>query len=374
MHAALCVLFASFLFFYFGGLQGDIISFILKKDWGLDIYRPWLTSLCITLPLMLVHRLTRKVFYFRDRHYVLSFIPSAVIAVLLTSFVPATDVFALVCCAIALVAFIAFHIVDRRRRDMDKARVRFRVVPRITWYLMWISGLYLFIGIAGNGYIAFHTELRMARLIRAGHYAEAAAQPLTQPLTRQQIALRAYALSHTPDGLADGLFAQPMPAASHTDLYLRNKDEIRHKFPEKTIYAYLGVVPKDGEMDSAFQSRLFTYRPYAAMTPAREYYLCGLLLDRRIDAFYHAIADNWLYLKSHKLPKAWCEAITLYNRLHKPKEVIFSDANLEQNLSDFLDVQQSVADPIQQSNVLASLYGNTYWWYYFYSRIQKRGQ
>lgn len=374
VHAALCVLFASFLFFYFSGLQSDVIAFVAYRLHGWENTSPFWTAIALTAILLVLHRIVRLFFYFRDRHYVLSFIPSAVAAVLLTAFVPTTNVFSLVCCALALAAFVAIHVVDKKRRHKDAARVRFRWVPRITWYLMWMAGLNIFVGLASNGDVNFHTELRLARLLNAGDYEAAARMPLALHPTRRQIALKAYALSHTANGVADGLFAQPMPALTHADLFLHTADETYIPFQAQKIFAYLGVKPMRGEADSVFQRRLLTYRPFALMPPSREYYLCGLLLDRDIDAFYQSLAANWLYTDRHDLPQSWCEALILYNRLRKPKTPIYANPNLDQNLSDFLDYQRTLTDPTEQSHALASLYGNTYWWYYFYSQLQRAPQ
>ncbi len=369
LHALLSVLFALFLLFYFARLQGDVLAFVLWRRFGVAGVSPWLVALLLTLVLLLVHRLVRRLFYFRDRHYVFSFLPSAVLAVLPTAFVPEPDVFGLVCCAIALTAFLAFHVADRRRRGRDAVRARFRLVPRTTWYLMWLSGLYLFVGVAGNGDVAFHAELRLARLLRAADYDAAARQPLTPPFTRQQLALRAYALSHLPGGLGEGLFAQPMPAASHESLFLIPADARRSPFPARQLYAYLGVMPRSGESDAAYQRRLLAYRPYAVMTPARDYALCGLLLDQQLSTFREALLRYLPPGGRRHLPRAWREALALQARLSGQTPVLPPDASLEQNLSDFLAVRTSLPTPTQQANTLASLYGDTYWWYFFYAHL-----
>lgn len=369
LHALLSVLFALFLLFYFARLQGDVLSFVLWRSFGLQRVSPWLVALLLTLVLMLVHRLVRRLFYFRDRHYVFSFLPSAVLAVLTTAFVPTPDAFGLICCTIALVAFLAFHVADRRRRHRDAVRARFRLVPRTTWYLMWMSGLYLFVGVAGNGDVAFHAELRLARLLKAADYDAAARQPLTPPFTRQQLALRAYALSHRPGGLGAGLFAQPMPLASHESLFLLPADAHRCPLPAQQIYSYLGVVPRPEESEADYQRRLLTYRPYAVMTPARDYALCGLLLDRKLDTFREALLHYLPPSGRRHIPRAWREALALQARLSGQGPTQPTDASLEQNLSDFLAVRASLPTPIQQANTLASLYGNTYWWYYFYAQL-----
>ena len=95
---------------------------------------------------------------------------------------------------------------------------------------------------------------------------------------------------------------------------------------------------------------------------AADYYLCSLLLDRKLDQFA-AVIDTY-YPLNDSLPKHYREALVLYKRLRTNPVCIYEDESLEEDYSDFLSISREKALPEVRKNRLRKAYGKTYWYYY----------
>ena len=92
VHAVVRVLFAVFLFFYFLYSQAPLISLAQHQlSKGQTFYSPFVGAVVLTLLLCGLQRLVCRFIRFRRNYYILTFFPSASIAVLLTAFTPETN-------------------------------------------------------------------------------------------------------------------------------------------------------------------------------------------------------------------------------------------------------------------------------------------
>lgn len=371
VRAILCALFMLFALVYVLSYERDVIVFTFDKLFGKDNFYdtsagPWL----LILSLLLLQRLVSKTIYFRDRHYTLTFLPSAIVAALLTSFVPYCNWVSLLVTLFCLAFWILQHRIDYRRQEKDRKRASYRLVPRLTWHCMWLLALVAYMGLAGNADTYFHQELKMARFISEGKYRSVLDCSVNPPGTSVITAMRAYAQSRSGKSIADELFRYPLQNVGDSVLLLHHHDAKRTPFQASAIFRQIGVWPHRGESASQYLERGAKYRPYALFTPGRDYYLCGLLLNKQIDRFvsefckYHAFSDTL------SIPRAYAEALILYQRIRSNRQIQYKNELMEANYQDFIDKRNNYPSEYERANVLAVLYGDTYWWYYYYSNLK----
>ena len=112
-----------------------------------------------------------------------------------------------------------------------------------------------------------------------------------------------------------------------------------------------------------------------------DYILCGLLLDRNIDAFKEMLDKAYAFEVSkdsvvsvENLPCAYREALVMiYPEI--------GDMAMIKLYSKFLDLKESVKDSTASSNITrktkisnstTKTFGNSFWWYYYNPKITKR--
>lgn len=375
-HSVLCLVFWLFVFLLFWRYEPDVLRFTFFRLTGKEPHAaPFTLALLLTTLLSCLHRLVSLFVYFRDRHYALTLLPSAVVAVLLTSFVPTVAWGVIAFCVVALIAWAVLSLSDFRRRQLDKQRHLYRIVPRLSWHAAWLCALLLFVGIGSNGNRHYHAQLRMAELIRQTNYAAALHEADVEGKPERLFtALRAYALSKSGRSIAEELFVQPLERANHTFLFLHKADERVIPIAPVALYDHLGVYPQPHEADAEYLRRLYSYRPFASNTPARDYYFTALLLNKRLADFvrdytrYHRLGQG-----EHNVPRAYAEALVLHDALH-PTDSLRTELylpHLHQNFRDFQEQRSRHKARNAQHHDLRSLYGNTYWWYYFYANVMR---
>lgn len=93
--------------------------------------------------------------------------------------------------------------------------------------------------------------------------------------------------------------------------------------------------------------------------------LCALLLDKNINAFVRKLKKY--YDISIRLPKHYKEALILYKHLTSNPYINYTHDILDADYDDFQKLKITNSDPVVRKNKLCDVYGNTYWYYYFYS-------
>ncbi len=205
-------------------------------------------------------------------------------------------------------------------------------------------------------------ELKMGRLCLQEHYAEALSvgENFAHP-TPQVVALRAYALMQLQrdtlsSPLADTFFDYPLPSKANAAM-LRIVPTAATPYYAELVHRSLAASP--------------------ALRRSRQQHLhwLGLLLDRKLSTFAEEFRSS-PFASSHPetLPMAYREALVLYRRTGAQPFVSYTDATIEANYRDFLDLRQKFLatqahSPIEEGNLLRSDYGQTYWHFYFYNSI-----
>ena len=117
-----------------------------------------------------------------------------------------------------------------------------------------------------------------------------------------------------------------------------------------------------------------------------DYYLCSLLLDRKLKEFsrdlplYYDLSDSIPHAYDH-LPKAYREALLLTGQRRAAMDGIilvgadtlakFSDQSFIAQFRDYNELQAEVKDVTERINKTHREFGKTYWWYYEYSQQAK---
>lgn len=371
-HAVLRVCFAVFLFLYFYLVQGDAISLLQHKlSGGATTYNPIIGSVILTILLVGLQWLIIRVVSYSEKLYVLSFLPSALLATLPTALFPDVRGGQFVVMVLLLAAWTGISVFGKKdpigRTNGNNAT---------PWgsHAVWLFLLMLFMGLGSGSNDTMSYEVKTSRLLLSGDYAQAAEVGKRSLATSDRLtALRAYALSHEGKGLGATLFAYPLPSSGSAALLLRAKDSLNVLFAPDSLYAYLqSPRPTNGMKAADYFRRAAEQHPQSA---ARDYWLCALLLDRDLERFveelphYYDVSDSATL--STTLPRYYVEAIVLHNRLATQDKFAFDAPNVTANYLDFKEKEKRIADVQSRRNLLWREYGDTYWWYYSYGTTNK---
>ena len=97
---------------------------------------------------------------------------------------------------------------------------------------------------------------------------------------------------------------------------------------------------------------------------ACDYLLTACLLDKNLNQF--ALIVRKLYADIRSLPKHYREALILYTHLRSNPVIIYKDDVLDADFKDFQELDKKFSDKNMQRNAVQQVYGNTYWYYYFF--------
>lgn len=351
-------LFCLFCFCFLCGLESDILLLFLTKTTGLNvpdlpyIYAFVYTSILIGIQLLL----NRKLRLDGQRH-ALSFIPSFLLLALTTSLIPEFSLLSALLLATGLVLFVIFCRFFHQHSS-GSATFPQLLIPNLTCML----GCFAFVSLVSNTNDELHYELRIQSLYAKGEYKKALLVGNKSLATnRRLLALRALSLARIGE-MGESLFEYPIPENS-TDLFLHHSDGAYMMLPLDSITKMIGYIPSEKDYMSQMSNHL--HSAYLHRHPQlRDYWLCTLLLQKRLDDF--AIWLPRFYKISDKLPKHYREALILYRSLFVHPRIIYDGtASEEANYSDFAELADKYADATERKNCLRRLYGNTYWWFFF---------
>lgn len=369
-HVAIRGLFALFFFLYFYRSQDAAVALAQHQlSLGQTSYHPLVGAVVLTALLMGLQALVLRVAKIAERLYILTFVPSAVCAVLLTAFVPYYRPSALV---LTLVVLIVSAVIICRRPQRTERK------PMLSVRLLHCLMLFAYMGFAGNTNDVLNYEVRTSRLLSDCNY-EQALEVGKKSLSSSErlVAMRAYAMSHLPGGLGEQLFTRPLESGGSRQLFLLPADTSSVLFPPDSLYSFLSGEPADSlELGFTAYSR-DVFERFAQVNPAgpsRDYWLCALLLDKDLQAFAQELPKYYEVADSLILPKAYAEALVLVNRQQTDTLLHCANPNVLENYLDFKDKERKISPSAARRNLLYKEYGNTYWWYYFYGgELKEKG-
>lgn len=362
LHAISGILFAIFLFCYFYFAVSPCLSLGQHQlSGGLTTYDPLIGAIILTGLLVGLHRICERFFPCRGRLYAASYFPSSAIAIILTAFTPHLRILPLIVAALLIIIWIIVASNCTRQFHRPPIAGDDRLRPHLIGFLF----IAITMGAFGNTNDVLSYEIRTARLAAEGSFDQALKIGSRSLATSHRlVALRSYAMSRTPGGLGEHIFEQPMPDSlcDAEILYLAPADSSTTLLPPDSLYRHLGLLPGKASPRGYF-SACAKRRPTSA---ARDYYLCGLLLDKQLDKFCDELPHYYIVSDSTVLPKYYAQALVLYNRLNPQKGKVYNNPNIVANYIDFKEKGAQQHVPLARRNLLRREYGDTYWWYYYY--------
>lgn len=372
------LLFTIYLLLYFRFAQYDVSGYWLSLVAGHFVEPwPWTMALVATGVLLLVLCLTEKLLAHWHKPVIVAY---AIVAWLATAGVGmafTTVWHQLLLAAGGLVLAWLLMITDKHLRH------RSRITPQtfgvnFQFFAVQMLLLCLYVGV-GNGVTDLqHYELRTAQALQSKHPKRAyKVGDKSYATSHRLFAMRCYLMATThKKGLGDEVFSQMVPAGGAASLLLLPTDNYQQLLlPASKLERLLGSRRHANEGALAYLHRcawLSAFKGDSKHTAAADYYLCALLLERKLDLFAKEIVYYYpTEVAQSKLPRYFAQALILYQRTRTQPKVFYTDSNIEANYRDYTDMADSIPDRTVRTNMLRYSYGETYWWWYSYGDSHK---
>lgn len=372
------LLFTIYLLLYFRFAQYDVSGYWLSLVAGHFVEPwPWTMALVATGVLLLVLCLTEKLLAHWHKPVIVAY---AIVAWLATAGVGmafTTVWHQLLLAAGGLVLAWLLMITDKHLRH------RSRITPQtfgvnFQFFAVQMLLLCLYVGV-GNGVTDLqHYELRTAQALQSKHPKRAyKVGDKSYATSHRLFAMRCYLMATThKKGLGDEVFSQMVPAGGAASLLLLPTDNYQQLLlPASKLEGLLGSRRHANEGALAYLHRcawLSAFKGDGKHTAAADYYLCALLLERKLDLFAKEIVNYYpTEVAQSKLPRYFAQALILYQRTRTQPKVFYTDSNIEANYRDYTDMADSIPDRTVRTNMLRYSYGETYWWWYSYGGCHK---
>lgn len=363
------IVFVLFTFVYLYFFQADLLYMIQHVlSGGATHYNRTIGSFIIIIVLYLVQVATRKVGGLGEKLYALTFFPSLVLLTILTnvdsnfSKVPFNGMW-LWFMLLLLIAYYVISLFLKFSGEASKPGASSLTIIGTFWKnLLCFACMFIAVCLCANSDKTFHYRLRVERLLGSDSYTKALGVGEDSDDTDLSLTmLRIYALSKTKQ-LGERLFEYPLVGGSKA-LLPDGKNVRCLSYPESIIFKSLSI-RKKGVM-TPMEYLLYIQRHGLAMKPVTDYILCGYLLDKNLDGFVNEIRQKY-NLESPALPKHYKEALTLYTHLRANPTLVYHSEVMDADYADFQKLENEHADKHEREAYVRDMYGNTYWFYYFY--------
>ena len=379
------ILFMLFSFCYLYCLKGEILAeaqFVYSK--GVTTYNLLVGAIVVTLILQTIQWVVDLLLRLPARWHAMSYVPSMLMLAMLSDVNQETiGHFSFGEWAwIAPLVFILYGgmvVLLKRWNNDDKIQeIRALLYPNY----MTLFVLMLAVGAIPQSSDVYHFELKAERLILNGDYEGAAQVGKNSLRTSARLTqLRMYALSRQ-GLLPECIFEYPQYYGTQGLLDV-NDTLYFDRISAEDICLHLGAL--------CGKSIHNTHRYLEVMLSdsiwndhTADYYLCSLLLDRKLNEFrqhlplYYNLADS-VPDAYNRLPKAYLEALMLMgNRdavlqgkllIGKDTLATLTNNDMVARFRDYTERQREWTDSTERVNRMHREFGNTYWWYYDYSYI-----
>lgn len=232
---------------------------------------------------------------------------------------------------------------------------------------VWINMLLMvlmMVGVAGLGNTdaVFHYRAHAEVALNKGLYDEALKTGQQSLETDRNLTmLRAYALARKGQ-LAERLFEYPIAGRGADLLPLPDSRSRLLLLPKDSLFMLCGARPVAITTSSRYLTLL--QQDSLATKAAIDYQLCGLLIDRKIDAFARTLL--LCYKIDDHLPRHYREALTLYCHLRSHPVVVYHNAVMEADWKDFQKLEKAYPLKSERKGMVFERYRGSYWYYYFY--------
>ena len=370
LQTACAIVFLLFVFVYLYFFQADLLSMLQHVlSGGATHYDRTIGTVIITAVLYLVHIGARRLGGLDRVCHALSYFPSLLLLAALTDVGVDFSVSPLrglwLWLAPLLLAVYVFLSLAVKCNWIETLLPSYSAPISVLWKnLLLMACMFIAVCLCGNNDSVLHYRLRVERLLGSGAYSKALMVGEKSDETDASLTmLRAYALSRSGQ-LGERLFEFPLTGGSYA-LLPDGKGVRCLLYPEDRIVRALSI-RKKGDM-TPMEYLLYIERNGLGRKPVTDYILCGYLLDRNIDAFVNAIRRKYS-LTSPSLPKHYKEALTLYTHLRSNPVLVYHNEVIDADYADFQNLEHKYTDARERESYVRDMYGDTYWFYYFYHR------
>lgn len=378
-----------FSFCYLFYLQGEILAealFVYSK--GLNSYHLLMGAIIITVILQLVQWVVSKLSQLPERWYALSYIPSALLLTILTdidrdtiqhfSFGAWTWIAPLV-----IVGYVLLVMAVRWRQSSNEGHfvsIKSKIYPDF----IILFTLMLLVGWIPQSTDVYHYELKAERLILEKDYEGATKVGERSLRTSTRLTqLRMYALSQLGQ-LPERIFEFPQYDASAGLLDVTDTLST-YRFPPQSICLHLGALC-GSNVRSTGRFYQLALNDSIRNQHTIDYYLCSLLLDKKLDDFGKQLKRYYLQNdtvsgETVRLPKAYSEALLLMGERAAALEgrivarnipvITLSDKDIVERFKVYNRLKAELPDLTERINKTHREFGDTYWWYYDFSHQAK---
>ena len=377
------IVFIVFSFLWLYRFQADVLAaFQHVMSEGKTQYSPLLGAVLITILLQVLQLLVYTVFRLTNRGHALTYFPSMLGFALISAI--NTDIalsynwgFLWILIPLVLVVWVGICFVVRYIQNVEPDKGSKIFFSRPMWINMLIMVL-MMLGVAwvSNTNAVFHYRMRAETCLLENNF-EGALDAGWESLESDAdlMMIRMYAMARRGE-LGERLFHYPIVGSSNVMLPTSGESHFV-RYPVDSLYHALGARPARpmlpttylkalaGNLRDSSESGLFR----ASSSMARDYELCGLLIDRKLDDFVECLRDNTAggdSLDAARLPLHYREALTLYNHLRRHPIIIYRNPVMEEDYRNFRELEQKYPDAIERRGKVEDWYGRTYWYYYNY--------
>lgn len=377
------IVFIVFSFLWLYRFQADVLAaFQHVMSDGKTQYSPLLGAVLITILLQVLQLLVYTVFRLTNRGHALTYFPSMLGFALISAI--NTDIalsynwgFLWILIPLMLVVWVGICFVVRYIQNVEPDKGSKIFFSRPMWINMLIMVL-MMLGVAwvSNTNAVFHYRMRAETCLLENNF-EGALDAGWESLESDAdlMMIRMYAMARRGE-LGERLFHYPIVGSSNVMLPTSGESHFV-RYPVDSLYHALGARPARpmlpttylkalaGNLRDSSESGLFR----ASSSMARDYELCGLLIDRKLDDFVECLRDNTAggdSLDASHLPLHYREALTLYNHLRRHPIIIYRNPVMEEDYRNLRELEQKYPDATERRGKVEDWYGRTYWYYYNY--------
>lgn len=379
------LLFILFSFSYLFFLQGEILAEAQHVySHGVTSYNILIGAVIITVVLQVIQWVVALVSRVPSRWYAFSYVPSALLLAIFSDIKEETIehfsfgiwlwLFPVLMGTYVLVVVLMRKFNSPRSGRMND--IKSQLYPNFIILFVLMLG----VGAIPQATDVYHYELKTERLILEKDYEGAAAVGKTSLRASARLTqLRMYALSKQ-GLLAERLFDYPQYYGSRGLLNVSDTSAF-HRVTIQDICFHLGAVcGKSIHTANRYYQLMLADSLWNQHTA--EYYLCSLLLDKKLKDFQHQLPIYYNLSDSipnayDALPKSYREALLLMGQRNEALQghivigtdtlATLHDQDMIARFRDYQEMNSGLLDSTERINRTHREFGNTYWWYYDHS-------
>jgi uncharacterized membrane protein HdeD (DUF308 family) len=264
---------------------------------------------------------------------------------------------------ISIIIFILFLIINGVAKNFASIRTRKQNTNyRDLWINLFVLfSLLMFAIYCANTSEKDHVTIRSERLMSRGEFNKAYnILSVSKENSSELTILRAFSLAKTGQ-LGEKFFNTAIVRGSSNLLPMYSIK--LQMFPANIIYKALGGIPSKGLTVKSYLEIMAKKEMLSNL--GKDYLLTAYLMDRDLDKF----AEHYYKFRDSKepVPKNFCEALILYARLRSNPIISLSIPEKEADFNDFQALIKKYPEKTLCENALRDIYGNTYWFYYYFT-------